>query len=88
MGVLARSQLQKSVIGVIARSQRINFHNNHKMSSLHCQCTEYMSATCDMPDSDWGTLLVCVGVIFLILRHLRGDESEDDTDESPSTMYS
>ena len=51
-----------------------------------------MSATCDMPDSDWGTLLVCVGVIFLILRHLRDDhgddESEDDADESPSTMYS
>ena len=47
-----------------------------------------MSATCDMSDSNWGALLVCVGVIFLILRHLRGDESEDDANESPSTMYS
>eukprot|EP01048_Picozoa_sp_COSAG05_P011250 COSAG05_NODE_1049_length_6033_cov_7.763566_3_plen_48_part_00 len=47
-----------------------------------------MSATCDMHDSEWGTVLVCVGVIFLILRHLRDDESEDDADESPSTMYS
>ena len=43
------------------------------MASLECQCTEYMSATCDMPDSDWGTLLVCVGVIFLILRHLNSE---------------
>ena len=58
------------------------------MSSLHCQCTEHMLASCDTPDSDWGTLLVCVGVIFLILRHLRGNESEDDANESPSTMYS
>ena len=47
-----------------------------------------MLASCDTPDSDWGTVLVCVGVIFLILRHLRDDESEDDADKSPSTMYS
>ena len=39
-----------------------------------------MLASCDTPDSDWGTLLVCVGVIFLIVRHLRADESEDDTE--------
>ena len=45
-----------------------------------------MTATCDMPDSEWGTLIVCVGVIFLILRHLRDEESEDDARESPSTM--
>ena len=37
------------------------------MSTLHCQCTENMLASCDTVDSDWGTLLVCVGVIFLIL---------------------
>ena len=55
---------------VLARSQVINFRNNFKMSSLHCQCTEHMLASCDTPDSDWATLLVCVGVIFLILGHL------------------
>ena len=55
------------------------------MSSLHCQCTEHMLASCDTPDSDWGTLLVCVGVIFLILRHLRDEEIDDDT-ERPPTM--
>ena len=37
-----------------------------------------MAASCEMPDSDWGTLLVCVGVIFLILRHIRDKESGDD----------
>ena len=73
---------------MFARSQVINFHNNLKMSSLHCKCTDEMVASCEMPDSNWGTLLVCVGVVFLILRHLRDDETEDDASESPSTMYS
>ena len=77
-----------SVIGVLARSQALNFHNNLKMSSLHCKCTDEMVASCEMPDSNWGTLLVCAGVILLILRHIRVDESGDDESESPSTMYS
>ena len=44
---------------------------------------EHMLASCDTPDSDWATLLVCVGVIFLILRHLR---DEEDVSESPPTI--
>ena len=41
---------------------------------------KHMSATCDMPpDSDWSTLLVCIGVIFLLLRHLRDEDNEGDT---------
>ena len=89
LGVLARSPLWKSVMGVLARSQRINFHNNHKnVNSTLPMHRAYMLASCDTADSDWGTLLVCVGVIFLILRHLRNDESDDDTDESPPTMFS
>ena len=47
------------------------------MSSLHCQCTDHMLASCDTPDSDWGTILFCIGVIFLFLRHIRDEESED-----------
>ena len=70
--------------GLGARSLTSNiFHNKLKMSSLHCQCTEHMLASCDTPDSDWATLLVCVGVIFLILRHLR---DEEDVSESPPTI--
>eukprot|EP01048_Picozoa_sp_COSAG05_P041775 COSAG05_NODE_22182_length_266_cov_1.095808_1_plen_74_part_01 len=68
--------------GVLARSQ--SFRNKLKMASFECQCTEYMCATYDMHDTNWGTLLVCVGVIFLILRHLRNEESDEG--EGPSTM--
>ena len=78
----------KSVIGVLAHSQVINFHNKLKMSSLHCQCADEMVASCELPNSDWGTLLFCIGAIVFMIRHLRDEESEDDASESPPTMYS
>ena len=56
------------------------------LSARSLSKAEHVLASCDTPDSDWGTLLVCVGVIFLILRHLRNEESDEG--EGPSTMYS
>ena len=57
------------------------------MAGLECVCTEQMRASCDIPDTNYSTLLMCAMIGWYIWRDLREEEQEQDSD-APAEMYS
>ena len=56
------------------------------MAGLECVCTEQMRASCDIPDTNYTTLLMCAMIGWYLWRELRGDEEQDS--DAPAEMYS
>ena len=55
------------------------------MAGLECVCTEQMRASCDIPDTNYSTLLMCAMIGWYIWRDLREEEQDSD---APAEMYS
>ena len=55
------------------------------MAGLECVCTDQMRASCDIPDTDYSTLLICAMIGWYLWRELREEEEES---VAPAAMYS
>ena len=55
------------------------------MAGLECVCTEQKRATCDTPDTNYSTLLMCAMIAWYLWRELREPEENSD---APAEMYS
>ena len=56
------------------------------MAGLECVCTDQMRASCDIPDTNYSTLLMCAMIGWYLWRELRGDEELDS--DALAEMYS
>ena len=59
------------------------------MAGLECVCTEQMRASCDIPDTNYSTLLMCAMIAWYLWRELRGVRGDEEQDsDAPAEMYS
>ena len=60
------------------------------MAGLQCVCGDVFSANCNVEPTGCAVawLLVLLSAIAHAIRYCKGDESESDEDDTPSTMYS